>query len=428
MRKRAGTTRSRPWISAAMAIHMPLSARVRTDEEIFRPTGRRTAAIAVPRQRAASAVTGVSLSPVEVQEIRTGADGAISGHAQLRQLGEAGSLDDLEFGLAAPRLGTSDHRLSCSTITGQESAPREHQFDLVGADRDRAPGLPISAVGIAAAVGKVDHGGDAHLRDAFAHQAHPRGKQQLRVDANRSMASRTAYAHCGPMRRRPLACHPRRVRSDPGAGKGDTGVEGVMAMAGSEVDGSIRRSISRAGRTAGTGRALASSAVPRLCLCEHPRMLHIILYQPEIPPNTGNVIRLAANTGASLHLIEPLGFKLDDARLRRAGLDYHEYARLRGLARSRCLPGCAGATALLRIDHARPDDALCDALPGWRCAAVRLRDAWSAGRSTREFPTRTAAAAAHETGLAQLESVERCSCGRIGSLAPTRICRQRRPI
>jgi tRNA (cytidine/uridine-2'-O-)-methyltransferase len=58
-------------------------------------------------------------------------------------------------------------------------------------------------------------------------------------------------------------------------------------------------------------------------------MLHIILYQPEIPPNTGNVIRLAANTGASLHLIEPLGFKLDDARLRRAGLDYHEYARLR---------------------------------------------------------------------------------------------------
>ena len=58
-------------------------------------------------------------------------------------------------------------------------------------------------------------------------------------------------------------------------------------------------------------------------------MLHIILYQPEIPPNTGNVIRLAANTGASLHLIEPLGFQLDDARLRRAGLDYHEYASLR---------------------------------------------------------------------------------------------------
>ena len=55
-------------------------------------------------------------------------------------------------------------------------------------------------------------------------------------------------------------------------------------------------------------------------------MLHVILYQPEIPPNTGNVIRLCANAGATLHLIEPLGFALDDARLRRAGLDYHEFA------------------------------------------------------------------------------------------------------
>jgi tRNA (cytidine/uridine-2'-O-)-methyltransferase len=58
-------------------------------------------------------------------------------------------------------------------------------------------------------------------------------------------------------------------------------------------------------------------------------MLHVVLYQPEIPPNTGNAIRLCANTGARLHLIRPLGFELDDARLRRAGLDYHEYASLR---------------------------------------------------------------------------------------------------
>lgn len=55
-------------------------------------------------------------------------------------------------------------------------------------------------------------------------------------------------------------------------------------------------------------------------------MFDVILYQPEIPPNTGNVIRLCANTGARLHLIRPLGFELDDKRLRRAGLDYHEYA------------------------------------------------------------------------------------------------------
>ncbi len=55
---------------------------------------------------------------------------------------------------------------------------------------------------------------------------------------------------------------------------------------------------------------------------------HIVLYEPEIPPNTGNIIRLAANTGAQLHLIEPLGFAWEDKRLRRAGLDYHELARV----------------------------------------------------------------------------------------------------
>ncbi len=57
-------------------------------------------------------------------------------------------------------------------------------------------------------------------------------------------------------------------------------------------------------------------------------MFDIVLYQPEIPPNTGNVIRLCANTGMRLHLIGPLGFELDDRRLRRAGLDYHEFATL----------------------------------------------------------------------------------------------------
>ena len=58
-------------------------------------------------------------------------------------------------------------------------------------------------------------------------------------------------------------------------------------------------------------------------------MFDVILYEPEIPPNTGNVIRLCANTGARLHLIRPLGFTLEDAQLRRAGLDYREYATLR---------------------------------------------------------------------------------------------------
>ena len=55
-------------------------------------------------------------------------------------------------------------------------------------------------------------------------------------------------------------------------------------------------------------------------------MFEVVLYQPEIPPNTGNVIRLCANTGCRLHLVEPLGFRMDDRELKRAGLDYHEYA------------------------------------------------------------------------------------------------------
>ncbi|MFO1381061.1 MAG: tRNA (cytidine(34)-2'-O)-methyltransferase [Chitinivorax sp.] len=57
-------------------------------------------------------------------------------------------------------------------------------------------------------------------------------------------------------------------------------------------------------------------------------MFSIVLFQPEIPPNTGNVIRLAANSGCDLHLVKPLGFPLDDAKMRRAGLDYHEYASM----------------------------------------------------------------------------------------------------
>lgn len=57
-------------------------------------------------------------------------------------------------------------------------------------------------------------------------------------------------------------------------------------------------------------------------------MIDIALYEPEIPPNTGNIIRLCANTGATLHLIHPLGFELDDKRMRRAGLDYHEWANV----------------------------------------------------------------------------------------------------
>lgn len=75
-------------------------------------------------------------------------------------------------------------------------------------------------------------------------------------------------------------------------------------------------------------------------------MFNIVLVEPEIPPNTGNVIRLAANTGCTLHLIEPLGFSMDDRQLKRAGLDYHEFAPVR----------ChAGWAAFIAAEQPRPD-------------------------------------------------------------------------
>ncbi len=75
-------------------------------------------------------------------------------------------------------------------------------------------------------------------------------------------------------------------------------------------------------------------------------MFTIVLYEPEIPPNTGNIIRLCANTGTALHLVEPLGFELDDARLRRAGLDYREYATVRQHA---SLEACLDALGDVRV-------------------------------------------------------------------------------
>lgn len=75
-------------------------------------------------------------------------------------------------------------------------------------------------------------------------------------------------------------------------------------------------------------------------------MFHVVLYEPEIPPNTGNIIRLCANTGASLHLIGPLGFDLDEPRLRRAGLDYREYAEV---AQHSSLAACLSAIGNPRV-------------------------------------------------------------------------------
>ncbi len=107
-------------------------------------------------------------------------------------------------------------------------------------------------------------------------------------------------------------------------------------------------------------------------------MFHVVLYQPEIPPNTGNIIRLCANTGSTLHLVHPLGFDLDDRRLRRAGLDYREFARVQEHA---SLQAC--------LDEVQPPRVWALSTRGTRSYAAvsyRAKDALLFGPETRGLP------------------------------------------
>ena len=107
-------------------------------------------------------------------------------------------------------------------------------------------------------------------------------------------------------------------------------------------------------------------------------MFHVILFEPEIPPNAGNVIRLCANTGSTLHLVRPLGFSLDDARVKRAGLDYHEMARVHEHAN---LAACLGWLESRRVFAV-------ETTGGQRFDGVRYRegDAFLFGRETSGLP------------------------------------------
>ncbi|WP_373796457.1 tRNA (uridine(34)/cytosine(34)/5-carboxymethylaminomethyluridine(34)-2'-O)-methyltransferase TrmL [Neisseria dentiae] len=107
-------------------------------------------------------------------------------------------------------------------------------------------------------------------------------------------------------------------------------------------------------------------------------MFTVVLYQPEIPPNTGNIIRLCANTGADLHLVKPLGFPLDSSKMKRAGLDYHEFAKLAVHENfTDCLKALAGRRifALTTKGSTRPDT-----------AAFQEGDVFLFGPETRGLP------------------------------------------
>lgn len=108
-------------------------------------------------------------------------------------------------------------------------------------------------------------------------------------------------------------------------------------------------------------------------------MFHVILYQPEIPPNTGNVIRLCVNTGATLHVVEPLGFEPDDRQLRRAGLDYGDWTRAR---RHPDLAACLGATDIGSLYTLSTHNPRLHTEP-----AYRENDAFLFGPETRGLPS-----------------------------------------
>lgn len=107
-------------------------------------------------------------------------------------------------------------------------------------------------------------------------------------------------------------------------------------------------------------------------------MFSLILYQPEIPPNTGNIIRLAANSGTALHLVEPLGFELDEPRLRRAGLDYREFA---SIATHASLAACLDALGHPRLFALSTRGTTCHTAP-----AFAPGDAFLLGPETRGLP------------------------------------------
>src|SRR5271154_1394583 len=120
-------------------------------------------------------------------------------------------------------------------------------------------------------------------------------------------------------------------------------------------------------------------------------MFHIVLFEPEIPPNTGNVIRLCANTGATLHLVKPLGFRLDDKSLKRSGLDYHDLAEVKIHAN---LGACLALLQASRLFMVETGGARC-----YSDAQYHVGDAFLFGPETRGLPQSTQAMVAAENRL-----------------------------
>lgn len=154
-------------------------------------------------------------------------------------------------------------------------------------------------------------------------------------------------------------------------------------------------------------------------------MFHIVLFEPEIPPNTGNIIRLAANTGCQLHLIEPLGFELDDKRLRRAGLDYGEWRDLKTYANWSEFLSQTRAERIFALStkgRFRPSDTR---VPGRRLFTLWPGNPRPARLRARSPAAGAGAAHSHAARQPQYESVQRRIGHRLRSLAAAGFCRRR---
>jgi len=110
----------------------------------------------------------------------------------------------------------------------------------------------------------------------------------------------------------------------------------------------------------------------------HPVMFNLILFEPEIPPNTGNIIRLCANTGTKLHLVQPLGFELDEPRLKRAGLDYREFAEVTVHAGLETCLASLGEPKVFALST--------QGVTRYACAHIEPGDAFLFGPETRGLP------------------------------------------
>ncbi len=172
-------------------------------------------------------------------------------------------------------------------------------------------------------------------------------------------------------------------------------------------------------------RPLSAAAWRRHSFRPRPPMFHVVLFEPEIPPNSGNAIRLCANTGATLHLVKPLGFRLDDRSLQRSGLDYHDLAAVKVHANlDACVNDLAGAR-IFTVGNRRRASLQRYGIPCRRRIRVRTRNPRFAGDGAGPLRTGPRSVSSHARRQPQHQSIERRGPGRLRGVEAAGLRRRR---